>query len=53
MTIRVKLEDIIQGMEFQSDESTSYLNKNTGEVVTISEEEFGAAKDNNIELTNE
>ncbi len=45
MAIRVKLDDIIEGMEFQSDESTSYLNKNTGEVVTISEEEFGAARD--------
>ena len=45
MAIRVKLDDIIEGMEFQSDESTSYLNKNTGKVVTISEEEFTAARD--------
>lgn len=45
MAARVKLDDIIEGMEFQSDESTSYLNKSTGKVVIISEEEFTAARD--------
>lgn len=45
MAIRVKLYDIIEGMEFQSDESTSYLNKSTGKVITISEEEFRAVRD--------
>ncbi len=34
-----------RAMEFQSDESTSYLNKSTGKVLTISEEEFTAARD--------
>ena len=42
----MKLLDIIEGMEFQTDESRSYLNKNTGEVVTISDGEFRAAEDN-------
>ncbi len=44
MTIRVKLDDIIGGIEFQSDESTSYLNRSTGKVVRISDEEFRAAE---------
>lgn len=44
--LRVKLEDIIEGLEFQSDECTAYLNKNTGKVVFITDEEFRAAEDN-------
>lgn len=46
MAISVKLNDIIEGMEFQSDETSSCLNKRTGEVVTITDEEFRAAEDN-------
>ena len=46
MTISVKLDDIIDGMECQSDESNSYLNKRTGTVVSISDEEMQAAEDN-------
>ena len=46
MTIKVNIEDIIHGMEFQSDESASYLNKNTGKVVLITDEEFRALEDN-------
>ncbi len=46
MTIKVKLADIITGMEFQTDESRSYLDKNAGEVVTISDEELRAAENN-------
>ena len=42
---KVKLSDIIEGMEHQSDESSSYLNKETGEIVTIDDEEFTAAED--------
>jgi len=45
MDIRVKLSDIIIGMECQSDDSSSYLNKNTGEIVMISDEELQAAED--------
>ena len=44
MSVRVKLSDIIEGMEFQSDESSSYLNKKTGEVVLISDYEMRAAE---------
>ena len=46
MSVRVKLSDIIEGMEFQSDESSSYLNKKTGEVVLISDYEMRAAESN-------
>ncbi len=45
MTIRVKLDEIIDGLESQSDESSSYLNKKTGEVVFITDEELRAARD--------
>ncbi|MBW1741172.1 MAG: hypothetical protein JRJ42_08580 [Deltaproteobacteria bacterium] len=45
MAISAKLDDIIEGMEFQSDETTSYLHKKTGKVVTITAEGFRAAED--------
>lgn len=45
MTIRVKLDDIIEGLESQSDESHSFLDKRTAEVVCISDEEMQAAED--------
>ena len=32
MENKVKLSDIIDGLECQSDESRSFLNKNTGEI---------------------
>jgi hypothetical protein len=41
---RVKLSDIIEGMDFQSDERSSYLNLTTGEVVSITDEELRAAE---------
>jgi hypothetical protein len=34
------LSEIMEATEFQTGESTTYLNKETGEIVTISEEEF-------------
>lgn len=45
MSIRVKLADIIDGMEGQSDEYSSYLNRKTGEVVLISDYEMRAAQE--------
>jgi len=42
----VELDKIIEGIELQSDETVSYLNKKTGEVVTITDQEFSAAEDN-------
>ncbi len=48
MPIFAKLKDIIDGIEvqiFQTEESSSCLNKKTGKVVTITDREFRAAED--------
>jgi hypothetical protein len=45
MSTRVKLAEIIDGMESQSDESSPFLNKRTGEVVLITDYEMRAAED--------
>jgi hypothetical protein len=44
--LRVKLSDLIEGMDFQSDERSSFLNLTTGEVVSITDEELRAAEHN-------
>jgi hypothetical protein len=44
MTAQVKLSDLIEGMDFQSDERSSFLNLSTGEVVSITDEELRAAE---------
>ena len=41
----VKLSGIIDAMDSQSDETNAYLNKETGEIVLVSEEEFSAAEE--------
>jgi hypothetical protein len=41
----VKLSTIVDALYFQIDESTSYLDKNTGDVIVITEEEFRATDD--------
>src|SRR5215467_14293212 len=43
--LRVKLSDIVEGLEFQSDECFSYLNTATGEVVSVTTEELRAAEE--------
>lgn len=40
----VKLSSIIEGIEFQGDESQSYLDLKTGEVVLITDEQINAAE---------
>src|SRR5881397_3537762 len=42
--LRVKLSDIIEGMDFQSDEQSSFLNLTTGDVVSVTDEELRAAE---------
>src|SRR5215470_11838387 len=42
--LRVKLSDIVEGLEFQADEGFSYLNTATGEVVSVTTEELRAAE---------
>ena len=43
--LRVKLSDIVEGLEFLTDEGTSYLNTTTGEVVYVTTEELRAAEE--------
>src|SRR5216683_1853498 len=45
MTVPVKLKDIIEGLEFLTDEGSSYLNTTTGEVVYVTTEELRAAEE--------
>jgi hypothetical protein len=45
MGIRVKLSEIVEGLESQSDESSSYLNIKTGEVVLMTDYAMRAAED--------
>ena len=43
--LRVKLSDIVEGLEFLTDEGISYLNTTTGEVVYVTTEELRAAEE--------
>jgi hypothetical protein len=43
-TKQVKLSDLIEGMDFQSDERSAFLNLTTGEVVSVTDEELRAAE---------
>jgi|SRR5882672_6887532 len=45
MPVPVKLKDIIEGLEFLTDEGSSYLNTTTGEVVYVTTEELRAAEE--------
>src|SRR5215470_4121125 len=45
MAVQVKLKEIIEGLEFLSDECFSYLNTTTGEVVYVTTEELRAAEE--------
>jgi hypothetical protein len=45
METRVKLSDIIEGLEFQSDESSFFLNIKTGEVIFMTDYAMRAAED--------
>ena len=45
MNSPVKLSEIIEAIELQSDEMAAYLNRRTGEIITISDEEVRAAEE--------
>lgn len=53
MPLPIKLKEIIEGMDMQSDETTAYLNKQTGEVIPIMEEELRAIEDEDEEQIQE
>ena len=40
MSLKLNIDVIIQSIEFQSDVITSYLNKRTGKIFSISDEDF-------------
>ena len=40
MSIPVQIQEIIDGIEMQSDERTSYLHRSSGEVFTVADDEF-------------
>jgi hypothetical protein len=43
--MKVKLRDVVDGLEMQADEMSAYLNKRTGEVVPTTSEELEAAEE--------
>jgi hypothetical protein len=43
--VPVSLKDILEGMEFQSDELTAYLHRPTGRVLAVSDEALQAAEE--------
>ncbi|WP_260412496.1 hypothetical protein [Alkalihalobacillus sp. TS-13] len=45
MNIQVNLKDIIENMEIQFDESRTFINIITGEIVVVTSEELRAAED--------
>ena len=45
MTVSVSVKAIVDEMDILSDEISSYLNKQTGELVTLSDEMFSAAEE--------
>jgi hypothetical protein len=40
MNGRIKLQDLIDALSFQMDETFQYLNRETGEIVTVTREEL-------------
>ena len=49
MAAVISLREIIEAMEMTSDESVSYLNPETGEIITVSEEERLLAEDESLD----
>lgn len=41
----IKIQEIVEGVEMQSDEQYTYLNRETGEIVYVSEEALALAED--------
>jgi hypothetical protein len=45
MAVPVSLRDLLDHMETLGDESTSYINRKTGELITLTDEELALAED--------
>jgi hypothetical protein len=53
MSARVPIEEIVEGLELQSDEMHSYLHRPTGRVVFVSDDALAAADDGDEELVSD
>jgi hypothetical protein len=47
--MKVKLQDVVDAMNMVGDEMSAYLNKQTGELITLTSEEFEAAEELSVE----
>jgi hypothetical protein len=45
MAVIVSLSDVIEQMDLTTDEATAYINQKTGELITLTHEEFALAED--------
>ena len=45
MAVIVSLRDVIEQMDLISDEATAYINRKTGELITLTHEELALAED--------
>ena len=45
MAVIVSLSDVIEQMELTTDEATAYINRKTGELITLTDEEMALAQD--------
>ena len=45
MAVIVSLRAVIEEMDLMSDEATAYINRKTGELITLTHEEFALAED--------
>ena len=45
MAVIVSLQDLIEEMDLMSDEATAYINRKTGELITLTHEELALAED--------
>jgi len=45
MAVIVSLRDLIEQMDLMTDEATAYINRNTGELITLTHEELALAED--------
>jgi len=49
MTVTVKLSDVLEGMELQSDQSFAYIDRQSGRLLQISEEDIRIAEDEEVD----
>jgi Uncharacterised protein family (UPF0158) len=50
MSVVVSLQDIVDAMDFQSDDSVTYLNRETGEIAVVSEEDRHTANEKGVDV---